>query len=187
MDEGMRVLNRLVEQLHDNDSIIRENSAYLLGEMALEARALSQNTLKSAQQLEGLNILANPKNTAIVVKELTKVLLDTDPWVRGNAADALGKIGDAAALIPLSSLQNDKDKVVRYSATEAIGSIGSVEAVDYLVQALLDEEWSVRLIAAKSLEQIPDKRAESTLRKTAKDSNADVRQRSIAALAKLPA
>jgi len=187
LDDGMRVLNRLVEQLHDSDSIIRENSAYLLGEMALEAKALSHNTLKSMEQLEGLNILANPKNTAIVVKELIKGLVDVDPWVRGNAADALGKIGSIEAVVPLSALQKDKDKVVRYSATEAIGSIGSAESVDYLIEALLDEEWSVRLIAAKSLERIPNKRAESALKKTAKDSNADVRQRSLSALAKLPA
>lgn len=183
----MRGLNRLVEQLHDSDSIIRENSAYLLGEMAYEARAISENTLKSAEQLEGVNILTNPKNITIVIKELIKALTDDNPWVRGNTADALGKVGDTAATVPLSVLLNDEDKVVRYSATEALGNIRSDECVEYLIQALLDEEWSVRLIAAKSLENIPDKRAESALKKTSRDSNADVRQRSLAALTKISA
>jgi HEAT repeat protein len=181
----MRVLNRLVEQLHDSDSLIRENSAYLLGELAFEARAVSENTLKSSEQLERLNALTNPKNATAAVNELIKVLADTNPWVRGNTADALGKFGHAIAIAPLSVLLDDEDKVVRYSVTEALGSIGTEECVEYLIKALLDDEWSVRLIAAKSLEKIPDKRAEAALKKTAKDSNADVRQRSLAALAKL--
>lgn len=180
-------VDALLQQLNDADSIVRENSTYVLGEIAAEAKMLSLNTLKSSNELEKMNIMTNETIINRVTDALTNTLADSDPWVRGNAADALGKIGNQVAVGPISELLKDEDKVVRYSAVEALGHINTSEAIDFLVMALDDNEWSVRLSAAKSLEKSPDRRAEKALRKTAKDKNPDVRERSLAALERLSA
>jgi HEAT repeat protein len=187
LDNGPDAIARLLEQLKDTDSVIRENSAYIIGELALQARSLSSNTLKSSEQLKKINSLTDQRHLDEVTSILIKTLQDTDAWVRGNAADALGKTGSLDALAPLAELINDDDKIVRYSATSAIGEINVSEGIGTLICALDDSEWSVRLAAAKALERIPDVRAVDALRKTAKDKNPDVRDISKAALVKLSA
>jgi HEAT repeat protein len=178
-------VDKLISQLLHEESMMRENAAYILGETSLEAIALTGDTLKSETDLARINAMTDANKRRQVVKALSSALQDKDPWVRGNAADALGKIGDPSSAIVLSDLLNDADKVVRYSAVEALGRIGADGVIEFLIKALSDEDWSVRLSAAKSLKSHPDKRAESALKQTAKDQNHDVRDFSIAALAQL--
>ena len=187
MDNGPDAITRLLEQLKDKDPVIRENSAYILGELALQARSLFSNTLKSSEQLMKINGLTDQRHLDEVASILMETLQDTNSWVRGNAADALGKTGSRDALAPLAELIDDDDKIVRYSAVSAIGEINISEGIETLICALDDSEWSVRLAAAKALERLPDMRAVDALRKTAKDKNHDVRDMSKAALAKLSA
>lgn len=175
----------LVEQLQHTDSIMRENAAYLLGEISQEAKMVSEDTLKPHASLIDINAMNDSKIRMLVLAALTAKLSDKDAWVRGNSADALGKIGDpesAAALVPLVS---DKEQVVRYSAIESLARIGTAETVEACIGALSDSDWSVRLCAAKYLKSSPDKRAESALKLTLKDENKDVREYSMAALAQL--
>ena len=60
--------------------------------------------------------------------------------VRGGAAEALGKIGDARAVEPLIQALKDKDDDVRRNAAEALGKIGDVrateETIDWLVRSV---------------------------------------------------
>ena len=116
-------------------------------------------------------------------------LKDKNADVRKDAAEALGKIGDARAeealmaalrdinadvcksaaealeqigkpvVEPLIEVLKDKDANVRKSAAEALGQFGGAQAVEPLIAVLGDKEHKVRKSAAWALGQIGDKRA----------------------------
>jgi len=90
---------------------------------------------------------------------LIPLLGDKKPFVRTEAAYALGKVGDANAVNPLLQLlQKDKITEVRHAAVVALGEIGEVTAVSELVVILrrkpqAKEEFA-RRSAARSIGQI---------------------------------
>jgi HEAT repeat protein len=64
---------------------------------------------------------------------------------RATAAEALGKMADAAALDPLvSAMLNDNDWLTRSRAAKALEQIGDARALEPLLVALEDKDSSVR-------------------------------------------
>ena len=57
-------------------------------------------------------------------------------FVRANAAEALGKIGDLRAVEPLIAVIGDKDTLLRDKTIEALSRLGDVRAVEPLVRVL---------------------------------------------------
>ena len=82
-------------------------------------------------------------------------------YSRWEAAEALGKIGDARAVDLLIEKLKDKKLLVRWKAAEALGEIKDHRAVEPLIQVLndKDEDWSARKSAAEALGKIGDNRA----------------------------
>ncbi len=174
MSSTRHKIEGLVRQLKDEDEVVRENSAYVLGEIGAEARELARNTLKKDKNLREMNALIISELREKVIKQLIEALFDKDAWVRGNASDALGKIRAESAIEPLIACLNDKEKVVRYSAAEALGSISNKKAVEPLIKLLSDEDWSIRTNAVVALGELGDPKALSTLKKMLSDSQKDV-------------
>jgi hypothetical protein len=58
-----------------------------------------------------------------------------DAAVRREAARALGRIGDQAAIEPLIITLREKDKYVALAAAEALGKIGNARAVEPIINA----------------------------------------------------
>ncbi|MGZ4906417.1 MAG: HEAT repeat domain-containing protein [Halobacteriota archaeon] len=88
------------------------------------------------------------------VMPLTKSLKDSDIRVRQAAADALSKIGDARAIIPLADLMSDVDPTTRDIAVRSFHDTvdkSEEHAVDPLVQLLRHENPLVRREAATEL------------------------------------
>lgn len=79
---------------------------------------------------------------------------DESKYVREQAADALGKIGDTRATGPLIAALEDKESDVRAKAARALGKIGDKRAVEPLIAALEDERSYVRKQAAEALSKI---------------------------------
>jgi HEAT repeat protein len=106
------------------------------------------------------------------VKGLIKALGDEkDSDVRGNAARALGTIGDARAVEPLIiRALGDSDHGVRWNAAEALGKIGE-PTVEPLIRALVDGSNDVRQNAAQALGTIGDARAVEPLIRALGDSD----------------
>lgn len=71
--------------------------------------------------------------------QLTEQLVDTDAITRYNAAQALGKLGDARAVAPLTARLNDDSPKVKYAALSSLVKIGSPQAATPTVRALLDD------------------------------------------------
>jgi HEAT repeat protein len=73
--------------------------------------------------------------------------------VRWRAADALGKIGDEAAIPGLLKLVEDSDSDVRKSVADALGKIGSEAAIPGLLKLVEDSDYDVRSSAADCVRQ----------------------------------
>lgn len=108
--------------------------------------------------------------------------------IRGKAAEALGKIGDARAVEPLIQALKGKEYDVREAAAAALGMIGDARAVEPLVQALKDNSnFCDRVLkeAAEALGMIGDARAVEPLVQALKDKHPDVRNAAVKALTKI--
>ncbi len=97
------------------------------------------------------------------VPVLTRLLADSDKYVRNYAALELGEIGpEARRSVPaLSAALSDEDWSVRHEAAEALGEIGpdSRVAVRELSKLLSDSDARMRLTVAQALGKIgPDAR-----------------------------
>jgi len=144
------------------------------------------------------------------VKKLIEALSHKDSDIRRRAAEALGAIKDAEALVPLIAALKDRNKYVREKAAEALRKfdfdklyyatktsiylitkkwakiieIGE-PAVETLIDALKDRDGSVRYYAAKALGEIKDKRAVAPLTFVLNDKNINTQYAAAIALHKM--
>ncbi|HEU4638828.1 MAG TPA: HEAT repeat domain-containing protein, partial [Candidatus Binatia bacterium] len=110
------VINRIVSLLEDENCHDRWPAMWMLGRIGRVGRIRSDRA----------------------VNALIKLLSDKDHFVRGNAVEILGKIGDQRAFNALVKiLKSDEDRFVRGYAAEALGEIGNVKAVDDLIEAFM--------------------------------------------------
>jgi len=88
------------------------------------------------------------------VPGLLAALGDANADVREAATEALGEIGDAAAVPGLLAALGDANADVRRAAAAALGEIGDAAAVPGLLAALGDADWRVRQAAARALRNL---------------------------------
>jgi HEAT repeat protein len=94
------------------------------------------------------------------VKSLIKALnYEKSVDIRREAARALGKIGEAQAVEPLSAALKDGKYSVREMAAWGLGAIGDARAVEPLITALEDRDEDVRRHVLEALGAIGDSRA----------------------------
>jgi HEAT repeat protein len=157
-------VEKLIVELRDKSSKVRENAAEALGKMDLHAKAavpaLVQAALKDEifwvriNSAEALGKIGNHAKAA--VPALMEALKDNDDLVRTNAAYALGKMGEhanAAVLALVQAALKDKGYDVRGNAARALGEMGgqAKDAVPALIEALKDKDYLVRQNAAYAL------------------------------------
>jgi len=119
------------------------------------------------------------------VEGLIKALkYSLDMEIRGEAALALGEIGDARAVGPLTQALKDKNDFFVADVEEALVKIGE-PAVEPLIQALKDEDSGVRWAAAATLGEIKDERAVAPLIQALKDGGRGVRWQAAMALVEM--
>ncbi len=94
---------------------------------------------------------------------------------RTRSAEALGEIGDKAAVQPLIDALSDTSTDVQYVAAKSLGMLADARAVDPLIGKLKSEEKWVRRGAAHALGLIGDKRAVDPLISLLSDPHHDVR------------
>ena len=121
------------------------------------------------------------------VRGLVHALDHKDPAIQYQAVEALGDLGDPAAVEPLAqALRGDEYSGVRWKAAEALAKIGT-PAVDALIEALEDPDDDVRWKAAIALGEIGDPRAIAPLIRTLSDQDRFVQSRAAQALAMIGA
>jgi len=147
-------VDTLVQDLKDNDLIVRLHAAKALGE-AKDARAVEPLIAALGDKGCGhtaANALAKIGKPA--VETLIVALKNENPFVRRNAAEALGEIKDASAVKPLVDALKDDDLIVRRNAAKALGKIKDASAEEPLTSALKDESPAVRRNAAIALREM---------------------------------
>jgi HEAT repeat protein len=73
------------------------------------------------------------------------------PITRVQAANALGRMGDAAAVVPLARAMDAAEDVVRRQVARALGEIGHPEAVPHLQRLSTDRSRVVAEAAGEAL------------------------------------
>jgi len=130
---------------------------------------------------ESSDAAASDEVRATVVQALCVSLRDPDAFLRWEAAQELGNIGDHHAVKPLMAALRDPSAGVRRGVAEALGKIGA-SAVKPLIIALRDPDEGVRWGAAEALGKIGDTRAVKPLIAALCDCDLDVRRSAIVAL-----
>lgn len=110
------------------------------------------------------------------VDGLIRALADKDDNMRGDAAAALGAMGDARAVEPLISVLNDKYFRVRQVAARVLGELGDPRDVEPLCAILKDEDRGVRRAAALALGKTGDSRARAPLLALLNDTDSRIRE-----------
>src|SRR5438270_2013254 len=90
---------------------------------------------------------------AAALPHLLRVLQRDDVWLKFHAIEALGEIGDRAALPAILPLYADKS--LRKPVLEAIGKIGDVGTVSFLLKIIIEED-KLNLTALRALVRIAD-------------------------------
>jgi hypothetical protein len=118
-------LGPLVTLLNHPDTDARGNDALALYAV-LKARRKDDKAVPLTDEVKS----ASGRLLALVSNR------DEDPFVRANAAAALGEIGDPMATDVLVNLLGDKSSVVRTRAAEGLGELGQEQAIPPLIDLL---------------------------------------------------
>lgn len=167
--------------------------------------------LARAQQIIALSNSKEPDAPA----KLKQALADENWYVRGEAARALGRLGDKSSGALLLPLLQDENWFVRIAALEAIAAVGTSSdapplrealgspdeyvraraaatstaagnsAVDSLIKALSDKEPLVRRAAAQALGELKATPAVDALSELLKDEDQSIRKTSAIALGRI--
>ncbi|MDR7418548.1 MAG: HEAT repeat domain-containing protein [Armatimonadota bacterium] len=97
------------------------------------------------------------------LQRLLRQLESNDVTVRSDAAHALGKLGDEAAVAALARALQDADEYVRKSAVAALRRISGPSAAEALRAALADRSEQVVLQAVNGLRDMRDRGAVDSL------------------------
>jgi HEAT repeat protein len=112
--------------------------------------------------------------------------LKASVWIaRGNAAWALGALGNHNAAPLLAGTLRDTEANVRRRGAWALGALDASESVPALIDALKDTDAGVRQQVAWALGAIGDRRAVEPLMNALADQSAEVREQAAWALGAL--
>ena len=120
-----------------------------------------------------------------LTRRLIARLRTTSVETRTYILQALGRIGDEAALPVLFDAARDANGVIRRFAVSALADLGGTQATDALIAVLDDEETDIRSAAAMGLGEIGDKRAVDALMRLLGDGEPSVRTQAVIALGHL--
>ena len=193
--------------------MLREPAKRSCAPLTLEKSLCYAHQLGSSCLPEPHRVIGSEMVVADSVAEHIAALQDEDWAVREEAAEALGSLKDARAVLPLVRLLADSDRSVRTAAVAALTAIGAPAVVpvgeglrhsnlnvqeaaasilsaiadarvlDGLMAALRSTDWVVRMHAAKALGRIGEARAVGALLPLLQDKVKAVREDVVAALA----
>jgi HEAT repeat protein len=160
---GRRAVEPLIDRLGDDDAAVRENAAWVLGQVG-DARAVEPLAKALTDPVAKVRWRAATSLGAIrdgaAVEPLIRALSDEDLGARTAAAQALAELGDRTAVLPLLTvLRSTAAAQTRAAAVLALQGLGDPAAVEALLEALADAHDDVSRAAALALGRLRDGRA----------------------------
>jgi uncharacterized membrane protein YhaH (DUF805 family) len=154
-----RAVEPLMAVLRGNDGSVVTEAVRALGKIgapAVEPLLAALTDADSSVRERAARALYNSRRREPrAVEPLLVALKDANRSVRFWATGALGEVGDARAVNPLTVVMlKDKDKGLRARAAEALGKIGDARAAKSLSAALKDDDEGVRTRAARALKKL---------------------------------
>ena len=155
------MIDRAAEQiaaLRDDDWVIREEAARLLGQLK-DPRAVAPLVSLLRDQDRSVREAAVDALRAIgvpAVEALGACLTESDLAVQEAAAAVLATIADERVLTPLLLALRSSDWIVRMHAAQAFGRVKRADTVEALIPLLQDKVKAVREEAATALAAIGD-------------------------------
>ncbi len=153
--ESAAGLDALVGLARDSDADVRASAIESLSRLE-DPRTLS--TFVAALADASADVRSKAAEGFHRVPELHKApaallaaLGDVDHDVRKNVAEALGSIGDEAAVPALNKALADSNADVRRAVAEALAEIGGPDAITSLMGLLKDPDPQIRKIVAEAL------------------------------------
>lgn len=153
----------LADRLLSDDPVVREKAFAKLAKMAPAKRSVTVPVLMAALEHPEARINQRAGDALVIVgapavSSLTEALKSELPFVRICAAEALGRIPQAAstAVVPLTEALKDPHPLVREEAAFSLGAFGARadSATPALTKLLKDPMDGVRETAAESLKRI---------------------------------
>jgi HEAT repeat protein len=123
--EGEKATQTIIRALRDESTYVQFSAVRTLemmdGDRPLEAliRAVQGNNI-DAEVRRYITWALTKKDDKRLIEVLIKALIDSEGYVRLDAAASLGRIGDTKAVQPLVELLKDKEEIIRWKATEAL-------------------------------------------------------------------
>jgi HEAT repeat protein len=133
---GKDAISFIIEALDDLDGYVQFSASNVLAARIIRQFPDERDKLKAA------------------VPKLVKILEQQDSRPHGQAALALGQLGDKTACPSLSKLFRKGDSSDRKSALEGLVQLGCSEAMPKLIEALDDPDAFVQSNAARGLAEI---------------------------------
>ncbi|NKB65929.1 MAG: hypothetical protein GKR89_02600 [Candidatus Latescibacteria bacterium] len=149
--------------------VIPAHALAALGNAALDGLLAAAQTGPWHNRAAAIGTLATMGREAEpAVPMLQKALGDEDCWVRRNAAEALGTIGNPGAAPALAQILDDEVELVRRNAAFALSKMAPPDddLVSLVAPALADPNRYTRYYASTALRKIGTTRARRTLVET---------------------
>lgn len=155
---GAAAIEPIVSRLRgEQDVDVRLSLVNLLGD--LRSRAGFDILIDILEHEKDINVASSVVSSigkyrdANALPHLIRVLGSEDLWLKFHAIEALGEIGDRAALPQVLPLYGEKS--LRKPVLEAIGKIADVGTVSFLLKIIADEE-KLNLTALRALVRIAE-------------------------------
>ncbi len=173
-------ISRILNLLKKAEKPIRKAVAEILDKKGWEPETIEDEIYYYIAKEEWEKVLRFGKDAVDV---LIKLLKDKNDFLRFNAAEMLGEIGDSRAIIYLKELLNDKNKFIRLKAAESIVKISG--NATYLVRLLDERDDQIKLRAIELIGKTRDPNAVNKLKNLLKDRNSLVRKAAAKSLEKI--
>ncbi|NLH18044.1 MAG: hypothetical protein GX455_15825 [Phycisphaerae bacterium] len=171
-----RAVKLLLSAMQGRDFFARAEILEALGTLGdpqafpvISASVKAQEVPVRKAAVRALGELGDPRGAELLYQAQT-----TDPFLRSEAAEALGRLGTADGVKYLNLATKHKDFFIQKDAQTALDGLGFQHGLEPLIELLQDPDPKVRTLAAQALGEIGDPVAAEALKNASGDPDAKV-------------
>jgi cation:H+ antiporter len=184
-----RVVETLIAELRDRNSIVRAGAVEALGKIgsqrAMDAILMELKDENPNVRIRAIDVLGRSGELRFLNALLDTFNVEKDSRVIAHLVEAFGDMGDIEAVDELITAVKDKDSVVRIKAVEALTKIECDNAIEALISLIWDSDSHIQDKAAEALGKIGNEKVIEAMYVALKDKDPQVRKLAAEALGKI--